>query len=73
MSDAGLCDHRRGIGNSRGEVARDPAEPLAAAEALGRRLFERRYTDYRIDTPRSGRVRPAVQDIDSSTTRGGSR
>jgi multimeric flavodoxin WrbA len=46
----------RGSGNSRGEVARDPAEPVLAAERLGRELFERRYTDYRLDTPRSGRV-----------------
>jgi multimeric flavodoxin WrbA len=46
----------RGAGNSRGEVARDPDQPLAAAERLGRELFERRYTDYRLDTPRSGRV-----------------
>jgi multimeric flavodoxin WrbA len=48
-----------GIGNSRGEVVRDPRAPLAAAEALGRELFTRRYTDYRLDTARSGRVWPA--------------
>jgi multimeric flavodoxin WrbA len=45
-----------GIGNSRGEVARDPADPLSGAADLGRRLFDIRVTDYRIDTPRSNRV-----------------
>jgi multimeric flavodoxin WrbA len=49
----------QGIGNSRGEVARDPRGPLAAAEELGRDLFTRRYTDYRLDTARSGRVWPS--------------
>lgn len=46
----------RGVGNSRGEVARDPGEPIAAAERMGREIFERSYSDYHIDTPRSGRV-----------------
>lgn len=46
----------RGIGNSRGEVALDPANPLQAAQDLGRQLFSRRYSDYRLDTPRSSRV-----------------
>jgi multimeric flavodoxin WrbA len=46
----------RGVGNSRAEVERDPAGPLAEAERLGRELFTRRYSDYRLDTPRSGRV-----------------
>ncbi|WP_028936396.1 flavodoxin family protein [Pseudonocardia spinosispora] len=45
-----------GIGNSRGEVEADPARPLDHAEDLGRRLFDARVTDYRIDTPRSNRV-----------------
>jgi multimeric flavodoxin WrbA len=49
----------RGIGNSRSEVARDPASPELAAEALGREMFERKYTDYRLDTLRSGKVWPA--------------
>jgi multimeric flavodoxin WrbA len=49
----------RGIGNSRGEITRDPDDPLAAAERLGREFFLRRYTDYRLDSPRSGRVWPA--------------
>jgi multimeric flavodoxin WrbA len=46
----------RGVGNSRGEVVRDPSDPVLEAEQLGRSIFERRYSDYRIDTQRSGRV-----------------
>ncbi|MEZ0386250.1 MAG: flavodoxin family protein [Verrucomicrobium sp.] len=46
----------RGHGNSRSEVAADPHDPLKAAEHLGRTFFESKYTDYRLDTPRSGRV-----------------
>lgn len=49
----------RGTGNARGEVRRDERSPLADAEQLGRELFERKYSDYRIDTPRSGKVWPA--------------
>lgn len=55
-----------GIGNSRREVARDPAKPLDAAHQLGRRLFDARVTDYRMQTlrpssvwsPRSGHLKP---------------
>jgi multimeric flavodoxin WrbA len=46
----------RGVGNSRGEVAHDPAAPVLEAEQLGRSIFERRYIDYRIDIKRGGRV-----------------
>lgn len=46
----------RGVGNSRGEVASDPADPLAAAERLGREIFARKYSDYRADTVRSRQV-----------------
>lgn len=45
-----------GIGNRRGEVARDPAAPVDAARAAGRRLFEARVTDYRLDTDRPAGV-----------------
>ncbi|MEU4227637.1 flavodoxin family protein [Nonomuraea sp. NPDC026600] len=45
-----------GIGNSRGEVESDPSRPLERAADLGRRLFEVRVTDYRLDTPRSNRI-----------------
>ena len=48
----------RGAGNSRSEVSRDPSEPMLAAEQLGRDIFERKYSDYKIDTPRSGKVWP---------------
>lgn len=48
----------RGVGNSRSEVRRDPGDPIAAAEQLGREIFDRKYSDFRIDTERSGRVWP---------------
>ncbi|GAA2400337.1 flavodoxin family protein [Actinomadura vinacea] len=48
----------RGIGNTRGEVERDPSRPLDQAFELGARLFEERSTDYRVDTSRSGVVWP---------------
>jgi multimeric flavodoxin WrbA len=47
---------RHGYGNSRGDVARDPHDPLISAEIFGREFFTRHATDYQIDTPRSGRV-----------------
>lgn len=46
----------RGIGNSRGEVAQDPSNPLTAAEQLGADFFARKYSDYRLNTARAGRV-----------------
>ncbi|MCP9835788.1 MULTISPECIES: hypothetical protein [unclassified Cyanobium] len=54
----------RGVGNSRSEVVRDPGEPLLAAEQLGREMFTRRYSDFRLDTQRSGRVWPQ-EDVQS--------
>jgi multimeric flavodoxin WrbA len=48
----------RGVGNSRSEVTRDPGEPIVAAEQLGREIFDRKYSDFRLDTQRSGRVWP---------------
>lgn len=45
-----------GIGNSRGDVDKDPARPLEAARELGRRLFEIHETNYQIDTVRPKRV-----------------
>jgi len=45
-----------GHGNARGEIARDPADPLAQARAFGAGFFTSKATDYQIDTPRSGRV-----------------
>ena len=43
-----------GIGNKRGDVLRDPNDPIGQARELGRTLFERVATDYRIDTERAG-------------------
>ncbi|GAA2403980.1 flavodoxin family protein [Actinomadura vinacea] len=53
-----------GVGNSRGEVGSDPSRPLERAEDLGRRLFDVRVTDYRLDTPRSNRVWGAPEHED---------
>jgi multimeric flavodoxin WrbA len=44
----------RGIGNKRGDVLLDPSDPLSAARDLGRTLFDRPATDYRLDTERPG-------------------
>ena len=49
----------RGIGNSRSEVTFDPTAPTLAAEQLGREMFSRKYSDYRLDTQRSARVWPS--------------
>ena len=45
-----------GVGNSRGEVVSDPADPLARARELGARLADARGTDYRVETDRPNRV-----------------
>ena len=45
-----------GVGNRRGVVAADPADPLEGARRIGRTLFSLRATDFRIDTPRPGAV-----------------
>lgn len=52
-SHSAFVGHVHGAGNRRGEVARDPRDPVAAARRLGAELLRRPYTDYRIDTPRS--------------------
>ncbi|PTM59297.1 flavodoxin family protein [Desmospora activa] len=46
----------RGFGNRRGEVQRDPSSPELDAQRLGREIFERKYTDYGLDTDRSTQV-----------------
>lgn len=46
----------QGYGNKRGDVLQDPSSPVNRAYDLGKRLFEIRVTDYRIDTPRAGSV-----------------
>jgi multimeric flavodoxin WrbA len=54
--------HVHGYGNSRGEVCRYPAGPVARARQFGRDFFTAHATDYQIDTPRSGRVWGALED-----------
>jgi len=45
-----------GVGNKRGEVVRDPADPVQAAHRLGVELFTRRVSDYTVATERAGTV-----------------
>lgn len=45
-----------GVGNRRGEVVRDPADPVAAARRFGREFEHRRYSDYHVGSQRSGSV-----------------
>ena len=45
-----------GYGNARGDVLKDPCEPIKAAQRFGREFFTRHTSDYQIDTVRSGRV-----------------
>jgi multimeric flavodoxin WrbA len=45
-----------GIGNARGDVLRDPSDPVTAARRFGETFFTRHATDYQIDTPRAGKV-----------------
>jgi multimeric flavodoxin WrbA len=45
-----------GYGNSRGDVLRDPGDPIKAARRFGNEFFTRHASDYQIDTVRSGRM-----------------
>ncbi|MEZ5926715.1 MAG: NAD(P)H-dependent oxidoreductase [Hyphomicrobiaceae bacterium] len=45
-----------GIGNRRGEVTADPADPMSAAFALGRDILKTHNTDYGLNTERSKTV-----------------
>jgi len=45
-----------GYGNSRGDVLRDPCEPLKAARHFGSEFFTRHASDYQIDIVRPGRM-----------------
>jgi multimeric flavodoxin WrbA len=45
-----------GYGNARGDVLRDPNEPIKAARRFGNEFFTRHATDYQIDTVRSPRM-----------------
>lgn len=46
----------QGIGNQRGDVDEDPQDPIACAERLGATIFDRQFSDYRLDTDRAGSV-----------------
>ncbi|CAB3921564.1 flavodoxin family protein [Achromobacter anxifer] len=59
--------HVHGAGNLRGEIANDPRRPLQAAEELGASFFTRKYSDYRVETPRSRNVwEPAAPALRST-------
>lgn len=45
-----------GYGNARGDVCRDPNDPIGAARRFGKEFFTRHASDYQMDTVRSGRV-----------------
>lgn len=53
---ADFVGYVHGAGNRRGEIAADPRNPLLAAERLGAEFFTRKYSDYRLETPRSHNV-----------------
>ncbi|MGI8571965.1 MAG: flavodoxin family protein [Solirubrobacteraceae bacterium] len=59
-----------GIGNTRGEVRFDPADPLGAARELGAGIFEFHHSDYDLDAERPNAVwrqaRATVQDAVSN-------
>lgn len=48
----------RGVGNSRNEVTRDPSDPMSLAAQLGRDMFTKKFSDFRLDTERSSKVWP---------------
>lgn len=45
-----------GYGNARGDVLKDPGNPIEAARRFGHEFFTRHASDYQIDTVRPGRV-----------------
>lgn len=45
-----------GYGNSRGDVLKDPYDPVGAAKRFGQAFFSAQATDYQIDTSRPARV-----------------
>ncbi|MEM6624750.1 MAG: flavodoxin family protein [Pseudomonadota bacterium] len=45
-----------GHGNARGDIRRDPGDPVDAAYRLGHAFFDAHATDFKIDTPRPGRM-----------------
>ena len=51
-----LVDVVRGIGNRRGDVTVDPADPLAHSRRLGETLLDAHHSDYCLDSDRAGSV-----------------
>ncbi|MFW5681753.1 MAG: flavodoxin family protein [Phycisphaeraceae bacterium] len=51
-----LIDVVRGIGNKRGDVSVDPADPLARCRRLGANLLTAHHSDYCLDSDRAGSV-----------------
>lgn len=51
-----LVEVVQGFGNRRGDVNRDPADPMNLARRLGAEIFDRHSSDYRIDTERASSV-----------------
>ncbi|MEL7013297.1 MAG: flavodoxin family protein [Pseudomonadota bacterium] len=45
-----------GYGNARGDIRRDPNHPMQAARQFGRTFFTSHATDFKIDTPRPGKM-----------------
>ncbi|MEM8689507.1 MAG: flavodoxin family protein [Pseudomonadota bacterium] len=45
-----------GYGNARGDVARDPGNPVRQARQFGETFFTKPASDYKIDTPRPARL-----------------
>ena len=48
--------HVTGYGNTRGDVLKDPHDPIAAARRFGQDFFTAHTSDYQIDTDRPARV-----------------
>jgi multimeric flavodoxin WrbA len=55
-----------GVGNKRGEVRSDPADPLKTAHRLGAQLSSLHHSDYRIDTERPNTVWPSASTHDDT-------
>lgn len=51
-----------GIGNKRGEVRFDPADPLDAARTLGAEIFGLHHSDYDIHAVRANSVWPQARE-----------
>lgn len=50
-----------GVGNTRGEVRFDPADPLRAARELGAGIFDVHHSDYDLDAERPNAVWPQAR------------